>query len=258
LRSGNLATALLLLGALFAGMLFLAMVGRRLGRAFFSHGGTDQGQGAIEGALFALLGLLIAFTFSGAASRFDSRRDLIVAEANALSTAYARLDLLAPEARHSLQIDLRAYLDARLALYAAVGDDQAIAHQLDVCQRLQTTIWTKAVDGAAASPITGAPVLVLPSLNEAFDLATTRLFATTIHPPPVIFAMLGGLALVTALFAGFAMGRAARQSLLHLVGFALIVTLTTYVIVDLEFPRLGLIRIETADRVLYQLRDQMR
>ena len=67
----------------------LAAVSDRLGA---------EGVGVIDGAVFALPGLLLAFTFSGAAARFDTRRHLIVEEANAIGTAYLRLDLLPPDA----------------------------------------------------------------------------------------------------------------------------------------------------------------
>ncbi len=82
--------------ALFAGMLLLLDIGRRIGarRRAQDAGGAGAGTGAVEGAVFALLGLLVAFTFSGAASRFDARRALVVEEANAIGTAYLRLDLL--------------------------------------------------------------------------------------------------------------------------------------------------------------------
>jgi hypothetical protein len=67
-------------GGLFVGMILLLELGRRLGRRRQGkqEEGARAGLGAVEGAVFALLGLLIAFTFSGAASRFDTRRQLIV------------------------------------------------------------------------------------------------------------------------------------------------------------------------------------
>ncbi len=87
--------SLLVTAALFAEML-LALVGG--GRAGARHraavGREPPGIGVIDGFVFALVGLLIAFTFSGAASRFEKRRDLIVTEANAIGTAWLRLDLL--------------------------------------------------------------------------------------------------------------------------------------------------------------------
>src|SRR5262245_61086788 len=113
-----LSSALLSL-ALFAGMLVLLEVGRRIGarRIAEDPAGAAAGVGTVEGAILGLLGLLLAFTFSGSSARFDARRELIVQEVNAIDTAYRRLDLLSPEAQPALREDFRRYLDARLAVY---------------------------------------------------------------------------------------------------------------------------------------------
>ena len=74
--------------SLFFGMLTLFAAGHRLGRRRLQKEDTaPEVSGAIIAALFALLGLLLAFTFSGAYSRFDARRQLIVQEANTIGTA---------------------------------------------------------------------------------------------------------------------------------------------------------------------------
>ena len=92
--------ALLAIAGLFLGMLLMCEVGRRIGIRSLSKypDGLAKGTGAAEAAVFGLLGLLIAFTFSGAATRFEARRHLIVAEANTISTAYLRVDLLPADA----------------------------------------------------------------------------------------------------------------------------------------------------------------
>src|SRR5262245_47909853 len=101
---------------LAAGMLVLFEVGRRLGRRRRARDpeGAREGFAPIDGAIFGLLGLLVAFTFSGATSRFDTRRDLIVEEANDIGTAYLRLDLLPAPAQPPLRELFRRYTDSRL------------------------------------------------------------------------------------------------------------------------------------------------
>jgi hypothetical protein len=99
-QMGFLPKILAIVGALFLGIIFLLEVGRHIRLARMEReGDAGKGVGAVEGAVYGLLGLLIAFTFSGAATRYDSRRLLIVEEANAIGTAYLRLDLLPAEAR---------------------------------------------------------------------------------------------------------------------------------------------------------------
>jgi hypothetical protein len=243
---------------LFVGMLAFLDLGRRLGRRRQAKDdeGARAGLGAVEGAVFALLGLLIAFTFSGAASRFDARRDMIVQEANAIGTAWLRLDLLPAHAQTDLKVLFRRYLDCRLAVYQHVRDLEAARSELDRGSRIQTEIWARAVAACkeSASPLTAQ---LIPALNEMFDIATTRTMAVQIHPPAVVFIMLGVLALMSALLAGYAMAGGKTRSWIHVFGFALIMATTVYVILDLEFPRLGMIRVDATDQVLVDLRQTM-
>jgi hypothetical protein len=84
--------------ALFLGVLLCLRIGWRVGRRRLAELGENShaGLGSVEGIVFAMVGLLIAFTFTGAATRFDTRRDLIIQQVNAIGTAWLRLDLLGP------------------------------------------------------------------------------------------------------------------------------------------------------------------
>src|SRR5262245_44988613 len=108
--------------SLFLAMLACLEVGRRYG---LKHERDEPekataGKKIIEGAFFGLLSLLVAFSFSGAVSRFDHRRELIVNEANDIGTAYLRVDLLAPEVQPQMRDLFRAYLDARVSMFPAL------------------------------------------------------------------------------------------------------------------------------------------
>ena len=104
---------------LFFGMLILEEAGRRLGiRRLLKVTDAEWGNlGSIESAVFALFGLLMAFTFSGAALRFNEKRMLMTEEANHIETAYLRLHLFSHEARLEIQDLFRRYLDSRLETY---------------------------------------------------------------------------------------------------------------------------------------------
>ena len=241
----------------FFGILLMLDLGRRVRRRRAAgDGGT--GLGAVEGAVFALMGLLVAFTFSGAATRFDGRRNLIVEEANDLGTAYLRLDLLPPEPRAAAQESFRRYVDTRLEAYRAVQDPELVRAKVAEYQALQNQMWAQAVAGCQQAPGTACAVLLLPALNAVFDIASTRAAAIRVHPPVIIFVMLGLVAFACALLAGFSMGADARRSWIHVVGFAAILALTIWVTVDLEYPRLGLIRVDDFDQLLVDVRAGMR
>jgi len=214
---------------LFVGILVMLDMGRRFGSRQQRRHGKDYGAGvsAVEGAMFGLLGLLVAFTFSGAASRFDERRALIVDEANDIGTAYLRVDLLPPEAQPAVRQKFREYTDARIAVYEALPDvNKALGH-LARANALQGEIWKLAVPAAAqAPPTSSASVLLLPALNAMFDITNSRFWATRMHPPIVIFLMLAALALGCALIAGHGMSAAPERSWLHMVTFALVLSFT--------------------------------
>ena len=163
--------------SLLFGMLLCLEVGRRIGlrRRAKAADGTVAGSGAMEGAVFALLGLLVAFSFSGAATRFDTRRQLIVEETNAVGTAYLRLDLLPAEVQPTLRARFRQYLATRLEGYRKASDAAAVREALRRSGQLQGEIWTQAVAGSRlpdAHP--DAAKLLLPALNAMIDITTTR------------------------------------------------------------------------------------
>lgn len=245
--------------ALFLGMLVLLEVGRRIGHRRLERdpGSAGAGAGAVEGAIFGLLGLMIAFTFSGAASRFDARRQLVVEEANDIGTAWLRIDLLSSEAQPPLRALFRRYLDSRLDTYRKLPDVGAAMAEYERSTKLQGEIWAQAVAACRNAPSPQATTLLLPALNQMIDITTTRLMATRTHPPAIIFGMLGALALAGSLLAGFAMAGARRRSWVHMLAFAAILAATVWITVDLEYPRLGLIRVDAVDAVLADLRRSM-
>jgi hypothetical protein len=245
---------------LFLGILFLLEAGRRIGlrRKANDAEGAQEGLGVVDGAVFGLLGLLIAFTFSGAAARFDTRRQLIVEETNAIGTAYLRLDLLPADAQPALRESFRRYVDTRLEVYRKVPDMAAVKTELAKATALQSEIWTQAVTVCQRAGAQSATMLLLPALNQMIDITTTRTMAAQIHPPMVIFGMLGGLALIGALLAGYGMAGSATRSWLHMLGFATVLAVAVYVILDIEFPRLGLIRVDAFDQALVELRQSMK
>lgn len=244
---------------LFGAILACLEVGWRLGMRRRAEDPTTafNGLGAMEGAVFGLMGLLVAFTFSGAAARFDGRRELIVKEANAIGTAYLRLDLLPSAAQPDMREALRQYTDARLAYYRAVPEAAAMRQEEARFLGLQGRIWSGAV-AATRDLSTPAPAtLLLASLNDMIDITTTRQGAQWTHPSPVVFWMLGMAVLAASVLAGWGMAASGRRSWVHVLGFGLLMTATVFVILDLEFPRLGFIRVDDFDALVVQVRAGM-
>jgi len=239
---------------LFAALVVCLDIGYRLGaRRVNTTPNAHEGFGAIEGAVFGLFGLLLSLSFFGAASRLDARRQLMIRETNAIADAYMRVDLLPsseqPEVRHLF----REYLDARLSL-SQNPDEALAASEMRHAATLQKAIWSRAV-GANREGVPGAPLLVA-AVNQMVGIEEEQAIAMQTHLPLLVFYLLVSAALLSALVAGFGMARGSRNWLSVLV-YSSIVTLTLYVMIDMEFPRKGLIRVGAADRSMMELRDSI-
>jgi hypothetical protein len=245
---------------LLLGMLGMLEIGRVLGlrRRHVESASERESLSTVEAAVFALFGLLMAFTFSGAASRFNEKRMMVAEEANAIGTAFLRLDVVAKEAQPSLREHFRQYVDSRLETYLRLPDLEAATGEMARSTKLQGMIWSESV---AAVGLPGshpsAGLLLLPALNTMIDVTTTRTMAMQVHPPGIVFALLFVLGLICSLLAGYRMAVGEYRSWLHIVGFAIITVVIVYVTIDVEYPRAGLFRIDAADQVLVQVRSSM-
>lgn len=251
--------ALLTIFGMIFGTLGMLEIGRWAGRRRMESDpeSAKASTGTIDGAVFGLLGLLIAFTFSGAASRFDERRATIVEEANCIGTAWLRLDLLPTTAQPPLREKFRQYLDARLSAFRKIPDLAAASADLKQATTLQTEIWAQAIAACRDSGSQPTTMLLLPALNQMFDIATSRTAGAQMHPPMLIYGLLGMMLLAASLVAGVGLSMGRVRSWFHGTAFVLVMTLTVYVIVDFEFPRVGIIRIHGFEQVLVDLRQEM-
>jgi len=198
----------------------------------------------------------------GAADRFyflwrrDIRRNLIAQEANAIGTAYLRLDLLPPETQPKLREDFRKYLRSRLDVYREIPDIKAVNVALDRSSALQQNVWNEAVEalkGAGAAEKS----LVLGSLNEMIDITTTRTVALTTHVPVVVLGMLALTVLASSALAGYAMSAAGVRDWACIMAYTVVVGAVVYTILDYEYPRAGFVRIDPVDQVLMRTLEQM-
>lgn len=211
----------------------------------------------METVSFGLLGLLLAFTFSGAATRLDVRRAQIVEEANAIGTAWLRLDVLPADAQPRVRDALRRYTDHRIAVYRAFSQSGIDVARAEFARStaLQHDVWTSAV--AATRDVPSSWVVLFPALNAMFDIATTRLAAAEMHPPTIVYVVLALISLVCAFLVGYEMGASDAPSRAHIIVLAFVLSFTLYVILDFEYPRLGVIRVDDFDKLLVQVRATM-
>jgi hypothetical protein len=245
---------------LFLGMMLFLEIGRRLGLRQAKKRGTEAraGVGVVDGSVYALLALLIGFTFSGAAGRFEERQQLIAAEANVAGTAWQRIAVLPPEQQVVIRDALRRYVDALIAWYAEAAGSMVTVREPAEVTRAQDEVWSRSVAACLAPGGEPARMLLLPALNELFGAVEKERMARRIHPPMVIFAMLGIAALAAALFAGYGMASGQARNWMYMIGVAATVAISAYVILELEYPRFGAVRVNAMDQALVELRETMR
>jgi hypothetical protein len=257
----TLATAIffLFLVVVFLFSVGFQLLGHHVGTEWraLGRGGYSEATSAIQTSLFALLGLLIAFTISGGENRLDARRQLIVDEANAIETAYLRLDLLPAPAQPPLREMFRRYTEARIAYFQQITHLDEARPLHDRAAELQHEIWTAATGALRETPDPPAALLTLPAINAMIDVTTARDAALRTHVPLAMFILLLVLAFACAMLAGMEMSKQPRPSPFHVLAFAGTLALTCYVIVNIELPRVGWAPLGPIDALFAQVRQRM-
>ncbi|HEV8448131.1 MAG TPA: hypothetical protein VGQ44_14980 [Gemmatimonadaceae bacterium] len=246
--------------ALFLAMMLMLEVGRRVGveRTKTRGNKARAGVGVVDGSVYGLLALLAGFMFSGAANRFDQRRTLVGEIANAAQRSWRRVALLPDELRSPVRDALRRYMDGLVSYYTG---PVAPRHHLEFPPQLtqaEDSLWSRSVAACKAPGGEPARMLLLPALSETFDAVERERVARRIHPSPLIYVMFGISALATALFAGYGMASGPVRNWMYTVGIAASISIATYVIIELEYPRLGLVRVSGMDQLLVEARDSMK
>ena len=238
--------ALVIYAAIAGGMLAFLEWGRLSGKRHLdiSQQPGRAGVGAVEGSLYALFGLLLAFTFSGAADRFSARRLVALDEMKAVAAVWKRLDHLPEPGRSRLRDLVRRHATENVRAHREKRTLEKFKEDMAGMALLEDEIWAETLK-ALAQP--GAPSVIMPvtgSMTTMFEKRMARGEALERHPPILIYGMLLILGWVCAYLTGFGMAEAKMQSWTHVCAYVGIVSLTMYIIFDLEFPSMGLIRVD--------------
>lgn len=247
----------------FIGMLILTLIFLEIGRLIsvraIKHGvkTSSSGTGPVETIVFGLLGLLIAFTFTGAESRLEYRRQLITNAANAISTAYTRSDLLSNEAQPEMHSLLKEYTLIRAKVYQGQETYSAESKLTQDSNNLQKQIWQLALADCRKSETRTCDMLLLPALGDVFSVATMRQAALFNHPPAEIYVLLVVIGLCGALLVGYTLPISKKRNLLYMIIYALTISILITMIIDMELPRSGFIRVDSADQIMIELSNMM-
>jgi hypothetical protein len=229
----------------FALMLTATELGFRLGRKFEARTPENVKSqiSTVEAAILGILALLLGFTISMAVSRFETRKQLVLEEADAIGTSSLRAQLLPAPAGPEIESLLRQYVNIRVQ-YGTAGNDLARLEDLNrQTARLQTEFWTRTAVYAQQDPNPVRVGLLLQSLNKAIDLAEARWMAFQNHVPESVIYVNAAVGLLSATLVGYSFGVNGRRNIFSMFMLAVSITLVLAVIIDLDRPRSGYIRV---------------
>lgn len=225
--------------AAFALTAFILALFAEVGHRF----GLRQSEAAIESkkaqasvllaALLALLGLLLAFSFNTVEQRFSARKALVLAEANAIGTAYLRAEMLPSPHEARVEELLRAYLALRIPGRVPGPVERA----LERSEALHDDLWAEAVVVAKEHPASEVVSLFVRSLNEIIDLHESRVTVAYYQrlPAPILTTLVA-LSIVVMSVLGFNSGLARRRLAMPTVAVILVVSAVIVMIVELDRP----------------------
>ncbi|MGB7158728.1 MAG: hypothetical protein WBD40_11715 [Tepidisphaeraceae bacterium] len=240
-------------------MMLAAMeVGYRLSR--HRAGVTERAHGTFGGltaAVLALLGLLLAFSFSLSSSRYEQRQEVLTREVSAIGTCYLRADLLDEPAAPRVKQLIRTYVQGRILAHNAGFDREKTTLATAETDRAQNAIWKIIVAEQRRDPPlpTARMMLMTDAVNEMFDARTKRNQTYRVHVSEavVFLLMLNGVA--AAFLVGCTFGMAGTRNAMAWLAFVLLTSMMVYAILDMDRPRRGIIRV--GQQPMLELRDDL-
>jgi hypothetical protein len=215
--------------------------GFRIGRWWQDRepGEQEGPTGVLVGSILALLAFLLAVTMGMAADRFDTRRAIVLDEANAIGTTYLRAGYLPEPASSEIRELLRQYVPLRIRTSAA--DD--LQGDIQKSQAILTQLWTIAEGVAKTTNQGDLTSTFIESLNDTIDLHETRLTAASARVPETVVLLLIFGSVLTLGMVGFSAGLTRRRSLLSAAVLVIALGAVITIVVDLDRPREGFIQV---------------
>ncbi len=249
--------------AVFAGLLFIFLgsvwVGFRFGqwrrrRADKSAEKQAAVSGAALAAMLTLSGFLLVFTFSLAGKHFDTRRQLVIDDANVIEITFAGTELLQEPHRSNIQRLLIDYVDFR----PTIEQYEHTATKLDeFVQRSEQMQKQMLVEGSAAANLDPTPVVAtfVNSLNNLIKINNLRTDLRWNRIPPMIFVVLAFLSTQAMILVGYVRGLSGRAALLSILLLAITYVTVFTLVIDLDRPAQGIFFV--SQQPMIELRDSL-
>lgn len=206
-------------------------------------------------SLSGLLFLLLAFTFGMSVNRYDSRRQNIIEESNAISTALLRADLYAEKERLFFRQDFKQYIECRIEYYKAGRNIEKLRLSNEHANSISKRLWQRATRLSFDHTNTDATRLMIPALNEMIDITTTRAAGEKAKVPDSIIWLLFVLANITSFYSGYSAALKGSIDWLVEFGFCMMISVTVLFIFDLDRPFRGLVTLDEFNKNIIELRN---
>jgi hypothetical protein len=209
------------------------------------HQGHDP-SALLQTTAFTLLALLLGFSFAMALGRFDARRAALLREANAINTTYLRAGLLDAQTATAVRAGIRGYAEERLAFARADAAPQPRAIADAKSAAFARTLWSLAAQAAHKDERSTMTPLFVASLNDTINVSAEERAVLTTHIPDVVILWLLLIAFIASATMGYGFGREGKRAPIFKAVFAVMVALVFGLVLDLDRPQRGIIRVNLA------------
>jgi hypothetical protein len=233
----------LLLILFLAAMVAAGETGYRLGRHSRADEKTKALVPTVAASIIAVVGLLLGFTMTMAVSRYDTRRRLVLEEANAIDSAYWRAQALPAPESGELKDLLRRYVDVRLYVSLSALNPQKLQQGREEAEQLQNQLFSRAAAVAQKDPRSMPASILMESLDTAFEVENSRWSAFGARVPDSVIYVNAIMGLVAALLVGYDFGIGGHRHLFSEAMLIAVITVVLGVIVDLDRPHSGVVRV---------------
>ena len=248
--------ALVIVGCLFVLMLLAIFAGLKTGKArLLRNQEENSGNQTVVASLFGLLGFLLAFTFGMSGGRFDNRREAVVKEANAIGTALLRADLYPSADKDAFRKDFKIYIEARIQYFEAGRDAAKMNKAIKDAETTGKLLWDRATRLAQDKENIVQTNQMIPALNDMFDSATSRNIGEKARVPDSIVIMLFIMSVTSAFYVGYSAAGKGRLDWFIITGFCLLTAVVIYITLDLDRPRRGIIKVDSSQQAMLDLRN---
>jgi hypothetical protein len=231
-------------------MLFAIWFGYKIG---LKKTKTDNKNAEISSSLLGLLALILGFTFAMAGSRYDSRKDNLIEEANCIGTAFLRSDVYPDSLKNEFKKDFEAYIKSRRGYYLLDNDEAKLMVSLRESAAISNRLWSRATFYAKDKDYFIQSNMMLPALNAMFDSASKSNMVLNSNVPETIVYLLLAFSVVISFFIGYNSGLEKKINTKFMLGFCFLICIVIFITLDLDRPRRGLIKLETELSLIQKL-----